>query len=63
MRTLIRQVSIFDGTGIASQLGSVLVDGERIARVALGEDALAGEAAEVVIDGTGKTLMPGGVGP
>lgn len=59
MRTLIRQVSIFDGTGIASQLGSVLVDGERIARVALGEDALAGEAAEVVIDGTGKTLMPG----
>ena len=36
MRTLIRDVSIFDGSGSALQTGSVLVDGERIARVAYG---------------------------
>ncbi|MFC0687382.1 amidohydrolase family protein [Novosphingobium clariflavum] len=59
MRTLIRDVSIFDGSGSALQTGSVLVDGERIARVAYGADALAGETAEVTIDGRGKTLMPG----
>ena len=59
MRTLIRDVSIFDGSGSALQTGSVLVDGERIARVAYGADALAGETADVTIDGRGKTLMPG----
>jgi imidazolonepropionase-like amidohydrolase len=59
MRTLIRDVSIFDGSGSALQTGSVLVDGERIARVAYGADALAGETADVTIDGQGKTLMPG----
>ena len=58
MRTLIRDVSIFDGSGSALQTGSVLVDGERIARVAYG-DELAGESADVTIDGRGKTLMPG----
>jgi imidazolonepropionase-like amidohydrolase len=59
MRALIRQVSIFDGTGSALRTGSVLVEGERIARVAPGEDALADEAADLVIDGRGLTLMPG----
>lgn len=59
MRTLIRQVSIFDGSGSAPQAGAVLIEGERIARVVLGEDALAGETADVVIDGSGMTLMPG----
>ncbi|MGH6746974.1 amidohydrolase family protein [Novosphingobium sp.] len=59
MRTLIRQVSIFDGTGSAPQAGAVLIEGERIQRVALGADALAGEEADTVIDGHGMTLMPG----
>lgn len=59
MRTLIRQVSIFDGSGSALQTGSVLVDGERIARLAYGADALADEQADLVIDGHGMTLMPG----
>ncbi|WP_395327803.1 amidohydrolase family protein [Novosphingobium sp. BL-8H] len=58
MRTLIRDVSIFDGSGSALQTGSVLVDGDRIARVAHG-DELAGESADVVIEGHGMTLMPG----
>jgi len=59
MRTLIRQVSIFDGSGSAPQAGAVLIDGERIARVVLGGEALASEHADVVIDGGGMTLMPG----
>ena len=59
MRTLIRQVSIFDGSGSAPQAGAVLIDGERIARVVLGGEALASDQADVVIDGGGMTLMPG----
>lgn len=59
MRTLIRDVSIFDGSGSALQTGSVLVDGDRIARLAYGDDALADETADVTIDGHGQTLMPG----
>ncbi len=58
MRTLIRDVSIFDGTGSALKTGSVLVEGERIARVAYGEN-IACEDADVVVEGKGKTLMPG----
>ncbi|MFK4870925.1 amidohydrolase family protein [Novosphingobium sp. ZW T3_23] len=59
MRTLIRQVSIFDGSGSPRQAGAVLVEGERIVRVAFGGDALDGENADVVIEGRGMTLMPG----
>ncbi|AXB78754.1 amidohydrolase family protein [Novosphingobium sp. P6W] len=59
MRTLIRDVSIFDGTGSTPQVGSVLVDGERIVRVAMGIGALADEAGDTVIEGPGLTLMPG----
>ena len=59
MRTLFRDVNIFDGTGSASKRGAVLVDGTRIATVALGADALADVAADTVVDGGGKTLMPG----
>ena len=59
MRTLIRDARIFDGSGSALQTGSVLVDGNRIDRVALGDRALADEAADVVIDASGRTLMPG----
>jgi imidazolonepropionase-like amidohydrolase len=59
MRTLIRNARIFDGSGEPSRLGSVLVEGDRIAAVAYGENALADTAADEVIDASGKTLMPG----
>lgn len=59
MRTVIRNIRIFDGSGSDSFVGVVLVDGDRIAAVRAGADALAGEAADTVIDGNGATLMPG----
>lgn len=59
MRTLIRNASIFDGTGTPLQVGSVLVEGDRIARVAFGNDALENEKADTVIDADGQVLMPG----
>lgn len=59
MRTLIRDARIFDGSGSALQSGAVLVEGNRIAAVALGPDALAGTDADRVIDAAGRTLMPG----
>ncbi|MBA15300.1 MAG: amidohydrolase [Sphingomonas sp.] len=59
MRTLIRDAQIFDGTGTASRRGSALVDGNQITRVGFGEDALAGEDADTIIDAGGRTLMPG----
>lgn len=59
MRTLIRQARIFDGSGSAARLGSVLIDGDRISAVAFGEDALADTVADMVINAAGKTLMPG----
>ncbi|MDE2597103.1 MAG: amidohydrolase family protein [Sphingomonadales bacterium] len=59
MRTLIRNIRIFDGSGSTPYPGAVLVDGERIAEVAAGADALAGTSADLTIDGKGGTLMPG----
>lgn len=59
MRTLIRNIRIFDGTGSAAREGAVLVDGQQIAEVAYGPDALADVSADQVIDGKGGTLMPG----
>ncbi|BEV02526.1 amidohydrolase family protein [Novosphingobium olei] len=59
MRTLIRDARIFDGTGSALVQGSVLIDGDRIAKVALGPSAIADGGADSVIDAAGRTLMPG----
>ena len=59
MRHIIRNVSIFDGSGAAPALGAVLVDGDSIARVEYGADALAGVAVDLITDGRGGTLMPG----
>lgn len=59
MQTLIRDARIFTGTGSALETGSVLVEGNRIMRVALGAGALAAETADIVIDAAGRTLMPG----
>lgn len=59
MRTLIRDVRIFDGTGTPLREGAVLIDGDRIVRVGFGAGALASEVADRFIDGEGRTLMPG----
>lgn len=59
MRTLIRGIRIFDGSGSEPFPGAVLVDGERIVEVGHGADALRDAAADCVIDGHGGTVMPG----
>ncbi|WP_408591438.1 amidohydrolase family protein [Novosphingobium sp.] len=59
MRTVIRDVFIFDGTGAALRKGAVLIDGNTIASVELGDAALADVSADVEIAGAGRTLMPG----
>lgn len=57
MRTLIRDVQIFDGSGSHPFPGAVLVDGDRIAAVLQSDDAE--PVADLVIEGRGRTLMPG----
>ncbi len=57
-KTLIRNASIFDGTGSEPFVGSVLVAGNRIEAVTRGDAADAGQA-DVTIDGSGRFLMPG----
>jgi imidazolonepropionase-like amidohydrolase len=57
-RTLFRNVQIIDGTGAAPYPGDVLVEGNRIRRVAPPGAGPAPEGAEE-IDGGGATLMPG----
>lgn len=59
MKTLIKNVNIFDGTGSAPFPGSVLVDGERIQSVTAGSGSSDTNDAEAIIDGRGMTLMPG----
>jgi imidazolonepropionase-like amidohydrolase len=56
---LIRDVSIFDGSGSAPQRGAVRVRGERIEQVTPGATPLALEPGGQVIEGAGGTLMPG----
>jgi imidazolonepropionase-like amidohydrolase len=51
MRTLIRGVRVFDGVQTTT-LADVLIDGDRIAEPD-------GQPADVVVDGAGKTLLPG----
>ena len=56
--TLIANATIWDATGAPAFAGDLLVEGNRI--LAVGPDASAGRApADQVIDGSGKTLMPG----
>src|SRR5262245_26385089 len=54
-RTLITGSTIFDGSGAASFVGDVLVEGSRIAAIQRGGGR--------VIDGAGATLMPGLIEP
>jgi dihydroorotase-like cyclic amidohydrolase len=51
MRTLIRDVRVFDGERTIPK-ADVLIDGDRIAEVAAGP-------VDVEVDGAGKTLLPG----
>jgi imidazolonepropionase-like amidohydrolase len=56
--TLFTDVMIFDGSGAPLFPGEVLVRGERIEAVARGDERLPREGAAVV-QGQGRTLMPG----
>ncbi|RVU04082.1 amidohydrolase [Novosphingobium umbonatum] len=58
MTTLFTNIRIFDGTPNATRLGQVLVDGDKIARVAYAPETIDAPEATVV-DGQGGTLMPG----
>lgn len=51
MRTLIRDVRVFDGERTAAH-AAVLIDGDRIAEPD-------GRPVDIVVEGTGKTLLPG----
>lgn len=57
MRTIIANARIFDGTGSKPFPGSVAVEDNRIVEVSHGAITPAG--GDTVIDGMGRTLMPG----
>jgi imidazolonepropionase-like amidohydrolase len=56
--TLIRNATIWDGTGARAFVGDLLIEGNRIRSVTPG-GAAAGASADLQIDGTGRFLMPG----
>ena len=58
-RLLIHSVRVLDGSGAASFLGSVLVEGGLIARVQAGDGADAAPAGCQLLDGSGLCLCPG----
>jgi imidazolonepropionase-like amidohydrolase len=60
--TLITNVSIFDGSGALPFPGEVLIEGNRVKAVGMGDERIAADGAAVV-DGEGATLMPGLVEP
>lgn len=57
MKTLIRNVKLFDGTAVAAKPMDVLFDETGILAVA--ETGAEAPAADTVVDGSGKTLTPG----
>ena len=57
-QTLFTNIMIFDGSSKKSYRGEVLVQGNRIKKVAKGKKRIERNGAEVV-DGGGATLMPG----
>ncbi|HEX7873198.1 MAG TPA: amidohydrolase family protein [Sphingobium sp.] len=59
MRQLIRDIAIFDGSGSEPFAGAVVIEDDRIAAVMRDADAIAAVTADHVIDGNGRTLMPG----
>lgn len=59
MTTLIRDVRIFDGESLLPGNRAVLVEGSRIAAMGKSAESLDATGAETVIEGAGRTLMPG----
>ncbi|MES2302532.1 MAG: amidohydrolase family protein [Pseudomonadota bacterium] len=59
MTTLIRDVRIFDGESLLPGNRAVLVEGSRIAAIGESADSLDASDAGTVIEGAGRTLMPG----
>lgn len=57
MKTLIKDIEIVNEG--RAEVGSVMIDADRIARVAYGTGAIADAEADEVIDGRGKMLLPG----
>lgn len=55
MRQLLKNAKIYDGAGSAPYTGDILLEGERIARIAERIDL----PAEQVIDLAGKSVAPG----
>ena len=58
MKTLIKNAQVFDGSGSSCRKADVLVEGNRIARIADRIDAPSGKDTRI-IDAAGATLMPG----
>ena len=56
---LFTNVQVFDGSGAERFPGEVLVRGSNIVAVARGDERLDRAGADVVVDGSGATLMPG----
>jgi len=61
--TIFTNVMIFDGTGSDPFAGEVMVDGNRITKVANGSEPIAREDGVELVDGGGACLMPGLVEP
>ena len=59
MRHIIRNVSVFDGSGRAPTPGIVVTALDRIEQVLPADASITPAAGDVVIDGHGGTLMPG----
>lgn len=59
MTTLIRDVRIFDGESLLPGTRAVLVEGNRIAAIGDSASAFDASGADTVIEGAGRTLMPG----
>lgn len=59
MRTVIRNIRIFDGTETAAYEGAVIVENDRILAVLRDQADITATPDDRVIDGTGGTLMPG----
>jgi imidazolonepropionase-like amidohydrolase len=56
---LFRNVMVWDGLADLPFLGEVLVEGNRIGAVAHGSAQIAGDRAADIVEGAGRTLMPG----
>src|SRR5579871_1845505 len=56
---LIRNVKLFDATGAAPYPAEVLIEGNRIAKIARSQEGSLAQPGMRILDGAGATLMPG----